>query len=1035
MKSKIIIITVCITIMLLGWVNQSVKAAATFEVALDFQLKGDPERIPGPGQNTLKVGVIMNPDGILEQFVQGQVILKPKSEDDLNNFVKQWGATILSDGSIPDPPQKYEHLKRIIPTSSGYHCIRINPSSVDIQQGLIDDATALGLKGKYTFSSIEILQLFGLFLDQTKKGVEGLDLNGVFKLSECYETSTQELSLDPAAPDPTLDNDGYYDAYWIRNFSHSDIQVTDAWQFVELYGSNIEIVPTCLIDAGFMLNDDFGSVMQYDFVSDDRDVDADEEGYHGARTLSVACAQLNDRFGSAGTGGQVTLPMPFRFNLTYEQGARAIRTATSWGAQVISESWGGPCDWWCDTFGGISGENAINEALDEAYDHGVALLAAAGNSETNLNDAYYLPAEGGSSGKGNIIVGAMDLDSKVAANPTDHGWGSSFGNALDTWIPVIPRITSTPTPDDTSFSTIGRTSGACAYAAGVVAMMRSLCPTLTVAEVYDIVDDSNRDSPDPRVACGYLNVFDAVHRAASHAGAVDPSLDIYEPNEPSDCARIDSGSYCANLSGIDTEDGYSFWVDDIRSVEVSENTLFLGEYIATLNGFGIEDGTFPFNDTLVPGSYQIHFTRTSSTPCFYELNLNIEAPTTMAPDRFEVNNTFATAAEIVLPGNRVGREMTVEDINFHVSGDPDYFELRILPDLEPTKTDRLTIWIEPDELTGFSSSTRLAVFDNAGTLDPACRGLAYTISHFRDKYPDGRMKFEVYDNMGHRNNYRMIFGYDQFVRGVTEPSTFTFYDIPDWIPDPSDLYFLHILNSPLDGLPIDFPFPGNPALAEMIAAGKPPTSIPDEMMILKWPEFNSLGMNISFFGNASNLSFHLVDQKGDVLAEAMEIPNGLKKEFNESNRVIKRIDYKELKRGIYGIRVSNTQSQSPSTIYSVQIDSIGYKSGVTRRAEQMISSSILLQNYPNPFNPNTEIKFNLPISGEVKLVVYDVLGHVIKTLAEEEYEAGYHTVIWNGRNMHDAQVATGVYFYRIEVSAKQGGNASYTNVKKMLMLK
>ncbi len=73
----------------------------------------------------------------------------------------------------------------------------------------------------------------------------------------------------------------------------------------------------------------------------------------------------------------------------------------------------------------------------------------------------------------------------------------------------------------------------------------------------------------------------------------------------------------------------------------------------------------------------------------------------------------------------------------------------------------------------------------------------------------------------------------------------------------------------------------------------------------------------------------------------------------------------------------------------------------------------LSQNYPNPFNPQTTIRFSLPHSAEVRVVVYDQLGRLVRTLVQGSRPAGTHTVIWDGRNDEGRQVASGVYVYKI----------------------
>ncbi len=95
---------------------------------------------------------------------------------------------------------------------------------------------------------------------------------------------------------------------------------------------------------------------------------------------------------------------------------------------------------------------------------------------------------------------------------------------------------------------------------------------------------------------------------------------------------------------------------------------------------------------------------------------------------------------------------------------------------------------------------------------------------------------------------------------------------------------------------------------------------------------------------------------------------------------------------------------------------------------------VLMQNYPNPFNPSTTIRYALPEAARVNLSIYNVLGQRVAELTNEVKNAGYHNVVWNGRNEAGSQVATGVYFYRIE-AVPSGGGAPFISLKKALLLK
>jgi hypothetical protein len=81
--------------------------------------------------------------------------------------------------------------------------------------------------------------------------------------------------------------------------------------------------------------------------------------------------------------------------------------------------------------------------------------------------------------------------------------------------------------------------------------------------------------------------------------------------------------------------------------------------------------------------------------------------------------------------------------------------------------------------------------------------------------------------------------------------------------------------------------------------------------------------------------------------------------------------------------------------------------------------AILRGNSPNPFNPATLIQYELPSAGRVDLGVYDLSGRLVRVLVDgERLEAGKQTTPWNGRDDAGRAVASGVYFYRLEVGGE-----------------
>ncbi|MCX6162836.1 MAG: T9SS type A sorting domain-containing protein [Ignavibacteriae bacterium] len=83
----------------------------------------------------------------------------------------------------------------------------------------------------------------------------------------------------------------------------------------------------------------------------------------------------------------------------------------------------------------------------------------------------------------------------------------------------------------------------------------------------------------------------------------------------------------------------------------------------------------------------------------------------------------------------------------------------------------------------------------------------------------------------------------------------------------------------------------------------------------------------------------------------------------------------------------------------------------------------LAQNYPNPFNPSTTIKFSLPQSGFVTLIIYDISGKELKTLVNNQLSSGSYKLIMDGSDL-----SSGIYFYKLTA-----GN--FREIKRMVLIK
>ncbi len=109
------------------------------------------------------------------------------------------------------------------------------------------------------------------------------------------------------------------------------------------------------------------------------------------------------------------------------------------------------------------------------------------------------------------------------------------------------------------------------------------------------------------------------------------------------------------------------------------------------------------------------------------------------------------------------------------------------------------------------------------------------------------------------------------------------------------------------------------------------------------------------------------------------------------------------------------------SVYRRPLDEI--ITGIKPISEQLPSHYSLKQNYPNPFNPSTNIRYDLPKNGFVKLVVFDALGREVETLVNENQQVGVYEATFNA-----SQYSSGVYYYKLT-------SGDFLETKKMMLVK
>ena len=102
-------------------------------------------------------------------------------------------------------------------------------------------------------------------------------------------------------------------------------------------------------------------------------------------------------------------------------------------------------------------------------------------------------------------------------------------------------------------------------------------------------------------------------------------------------------------------------------------------------------------------------------------------------------------------------------------------------------------------------------------------------------------------------------------------------------------------------------------------------------------------------------------------------------------------------------------------------------------ADRNVQETKLLPNYPNPFNPDTWIPYQLSESASVTVRIYDIRGHLVRTIQVGHKPGGYYltrdrAVYWDGRNQNGESVSSGVYFYNLNTD-------TYTQTRRMVIIK
>lgn len=642
--------------------------------------------IPDKDGTPLPVAVSRDDRGTHSEFIEGQVLVRPKSQADLNDFLQRYDGTVLADDTIPEPPANLGITLTPEQRKPTEYLVRINLAKVNTAT-FAADAAQIGLGGGFDFSSEDGLR--------TLAAVTNAAATGFSAAPNYVEHPTQFPTPLLSTQERPSGGGAFTDAFATTRFQSSGSQsnVTLAWQFVAAHGIQRRI-NVAVIDGGFWLNtngtprgtdtDLPANPVQYDFVADDYLADGPNPNncsggsscfWHGNGSAGVATGIINNRQGDAGTGGLVANPFLFKVNGRRDQTNRAIRTAVAWGADVVSMSFGGDCNKGCRIY------DRDHTPFDDAFNAGsrIVFVAAAGNGDSSGNgydvgDPHFVhPCI-----EDHVIcVGALNDD-----QTTRIGY-SNFGGRVDIFAPTNLPVMSAPASNDNNPAgpaaprTFGGTSAATPFVAGVAAMVKAINPDLNTEDVRGILVQTAH--PGSGQVTRYIDAYAAVRKAAEGRPGVKDAL---EPDDSENAARSLNPGLYPNLS-LHTDSDRDFYRLNL-STPSRINLDFV--YPDTLGkpsiggGYGLQGeqvgcGNFSQESTtpranglamsyLAPaGSYLL---RVSGKLNAYNLTWSATplAPVAANPDGYEANNSFAQATNLGTGGSG-SATITPGDVDFY----------------------------------------------------------------------------------------------------------------------------------------------------------------------------------------------------------------------------------------------------------------------------------------------------------------------------------------------------------------------------------
>ncbi len=140
----------------------------------------------------------------------------------------------------------------------------------------------------------------------------------------------------------------------------------------------------------------------------------------------------------------------------------------------------------------------------------------------------------------------------------------------------------------------------------------------------------------------------------------------------------------------------------------------------------------------------------------------------------------------------------------------------------------------------------------------------------------------------------------------------------------------------------------------------------------------------------------------------------------------------------YRVRALSGDGTKWSADYSNMDSCTGVYQEERRAAENLsrttVPKGLRCVSYPNPFNPSTTVNYDVPASGHVHLLIYDILGREVARLVDRDLDAGTYEAVWAGTDQSGSAMPSGVYYATL-LTLDALGRADRGSTNKLILMK